>query len=234
MPQLKFSDDVPPPAAEADAPPLGAKAAGRPRAEDAEARQESLLDTAGALFRDRGYSNVSLETIAREAHVAVRTIYVKFGGKAGLFNAVIARSRALYCSEMDHIVDDYRPIRQILTDFGVQYLELATQLEMINLHRMAIAEARDNPELATTFYEAGPRITGEILAQFFARPDIRAQLRDDVPLDLLPAHLLNCVTGDQLIRMLLLSATVPDQAELLSRVQRGLDLFFRAVLRQPA
>ena len=62
------------------------KPAGRPRAADMEARMENLLHTAGCLFLEKGYGKVSLEMIAREAHVAVRTIYVKFGGKAGLFD----------------------------------------------------------------------------------------------------------------------------------------------------
>ena len=60
------------------------KSAGRPKAADAEARMHDLVHTAGMLFLKNGYTKVSLESIARQAHVAVRTIYVKFGGKAGL------------------------------------------------------------------------------------------------------------------------------------------------------
>ncbi|MEG1117818.1 MAG: helix-turn-helix domain-containing protein, partial [Janthinobacterium sp.] len=76
------------------------KPAGRPRAADMEARMDNLLHTAGCLFLEKGYGKVSLEMIAREAHVAVRTIYVKFGGKSGLFNAVVELRRAAYFSTM--------------------------------------------------------------------------------------------------------------------------------------
>ena len=68
--------------------PCFGKAAGRPRAADKEARHLALLHTAKRLFLEKGYSKVSLEMIAREAHVAVRTIYVKFGGKAGLLSLI--------------------------------------------------------------------------------------------------------------------------------------------------
>jgi TetR/AcrR family transcriptional repressor of mexJK operon len=51
------------------------KSAGRPKASDAEARLHDLVQTAGTMFLKCGYAKVSLEAIAREAHVAVRTIY---------------------------------------------------------------------------------------------------------------------------------------------------------------
>ena len=70
-----------------------AKCAGRPRSSEREARIHDLIHTAGQLFLKHGYRNVSLEMLAREAHVAVRTIYVKFGGKAGLLNAVLVANR---------------------------------------------------------------------------------------------------------------------------------------------
>ena len=57
------------------------KAAGRPKAADVEARTQELLQVAATLFLKNGYTKTSLESIARAAHVAVRTIYVKFGGK---------------------------------------------------------------------------------------------------------------------------------------------------------
>ena len=57
---------------------------GRPTRTALATRRETLLATALDLFIEHGYANVSLAAIANAAHVAVRTIYVKFGGKAGL------------------------------------------------------------------------------------------------------------------------------------------------------
>ena len=50
------------------------KPAGRPKAADVEARNQELIDASCRLFLEHGYTRVSLETIAREARVAVRTI----------------------------------------------------------------------------------------------------------------------------------------------------------------
>lgn len=207
------------------------KVAGRPRAADKEARMESLLHTAACLFLAKGYGKVSLEMIAREAHVAVRTIYVKFGGKAGLLNAVIARGRARYFSGMSSMETDTRPIEEILMDFSVRFVDLVSMPSFVSLHRMVIAEANTTPELATTFNQAGPMQTRELLSRLFARPDIKAQLRSELPPEMLAVHLINCIMGDQLTRLLFPTDQPPTSEEKLRRVKDGLDLFFNGVLR---
>ena len=217
-----------PAAAVTDAPCC--KPAGRPRAADMEARMQNLLEAAARLFLEKGYSKVSLEMIAREAHVAVRTIYVKFGGKAGLFNAVIARGRSRYFTTGD-METDRRPIEQILSDFGFSFLQLMSMPQTISMNRMVIAEAGANPELAITFNQAGPGPMRELLKRFFARPEIRANLRGDIPPNVMVQHLLNCIVGDQLSRLLFGPETAPTEAELRQKVALGLDLFFKGALR---
>ncbi|HEV7817415.1 MAG TPA: helix-turn-helix domain-containing protein, partial [Janthinobacterium sp.] len=110
----------------------GGKVAGRPRAVDMEARLQNLVTTAGCLFMEKGYGKVSLEMIAREAHVAVRTIYVKFGGKAGLFRAVIMAGRARFFT-MGDMDTDMRPMQEIMADFGMRFMELISIPQMVAL-----------------------------------------------------------------------------------------------------
>jgi TetR/AcrR family transcriptional repressor of mexJK operon len=205
------------------------KCAGRPRSSEREARLHDLIHTAGQLFLKHGYRNVSLEMLARECHVAVRTIYVKFGGKAGLLNAVLVANRERFFNTHE-MEKDQRPLKEIVSDFALHFLDLVTMPEALSMARMVIADAPGNVDLAQTFFEAGPKQTREMLARFFARPDIRAQLRDDVELDLLPVHLLNCVGGDQYSRLLFEQAPV-SRAQVLRELEQRLDLFYRSVLR---
>jgi AcrR family transcriptional regulator len=207
------------------------KAAGRPKADEVEARLQELLDTAGRLFLKNGYTKTSLESIARAAHVAVRTIYVKFGGKAGLLHAVLAAKRDRYFSSppMD---SDPRPFKEVVADFARQLLELKNSQEAIDMQRVVMAEAPTNPELAEAFWNGGPRQTREMLGRFFARPDIRAQLRADVPLDLLPEYLMSGISGDQLCRFVLAKQSrKPEEIE--RELEQRLDLFYHAVLARP-
>lgn len=207
------------------------KAAGRPKADEVEARLQELLDTAGRLFLKNGYTKTSLESIARAAHVAVRTIYVKFGGKAGLLHAVLAAKRDRYFSSppMD---SDPRPFKEVVADFARQLLELKNSQEAIDMQRVVMAEAPTDLELAEAFWNGGPRQTREMLGRFFARPDIRAQLRADVPLDLLPEYLMSGISGDQLCRFVLAKQSrKPEEIE--RELEQRLDLFYHAVLAKP-
>jgi TetR/AcrR family transcriptional repressor of mexJK operon len=209
--------------------PPAVKCAGRPRSSEREARMHDLIQTAGHLFLKHGYRNVSLEMLAREAHVAVRTIYVKFGGKAGLLNAVLAANRERFFNTHD-MEKDQRPLKEIVSDFAAHFLDLVTMPEALSMARMVIADAPGNEELAQTFFDAGPKQTRDMLMRFFTRADIRAQLRDDVNLDLLPVHLLNCVSGDQYSKLLFGPVPAP-RAQVLRELEERLDLFYRSVLR---
>jgi TetR/AcrR family transcriptional repressor of mexJK operon len=211
------------------APP--AKSAGRPRACELEARHNNLIQTAGELMLKQGYSKVSLEAIAREAHVAVRTIYVKFGGKAGLFQAVLLANRKRFFTG-SALEQDTRPLRQVISDFSLQFFDMISAPEALSMQRMVIAEAASNPELSASFYDGGPRQTREMLMRYFARPDVRAQLRDDLALELIPTFLLNCVQGEYFGRFLF-QPVAQAREDVVRALEQRLDLFYRSVLRAP-
>lgn len=203
--------------------------AGRPRSSDREARQQELVHTAGILFIQHGYRNVSLEMLAREAHVAVRTIYVKFGGKAGLLKAVLEANREKFFRPHE-ILADPRPLRENVRDFALHFLDLISRPEALAMHRMVVADAPTNPELAHAFFEAGPQQTRDMLFQFFSRPDIRLQVREDVDLALVPIYLMNCIIGDPYERMLFPPRQI-DAADIERELDKRLELFYRSVLK---
>jgi len=202
--------------------------AGRPKAADAEARLHDLMDTAARLILEKGYSKVSLELIAREARVAVRTIYVKFGGKEGLFKAILQRRRVEMFGSMERLEDTRRPMRDALLDFGMRLHNMLSDPSATALYQIIIAEAHANPALAEAFFDAGPRLTREMLARYFARADVRAQLRVQIAPERLAIQFINCIMGDQLKLFLFESrcaaATNPQQ------VEEGIDLFLHGVL----
>lgn len=203
--------------------------AGRPKAADAEARLNDLMDTAGRLILEKGYSKVSLEAIAKEARVAVRTIYVKFGGKAGLLKAILLRYRAgAFDPSVMETVN--RPMRDTLLEFGMRFHSLVSTPAATALYQIVVAESHANPDLAEAFWDAGPRQTRELLARYFARPDIKAQLSTDAPPERLAVYFMNCLMGDQLRRFLFDSrcgvATTPEE------IEQGVDLFLHGALRR--
>jgi AcrR family transcriptional regulator len=54
-------------------------------------RREQLLDVGRALFAERGFDAASIEEIAHRAGVSKPVVYGHFGGKEGLYAAVVER-----------------------------------------------------------------------------------------------------------------------------------------------
>ncbi|HTU53801.1 MAG TPA: TetR/AcrR family transcriptional regulator [Acetobacteraceae bacterium] len=121
---------------------------GRPSAVIAARLPALLLDAAETLFLAQGYSATSLEQVASEAGATKRTIYAKFGDKAGLFSAmaerVVERRRAWVSGECVGATVDER-----LLDFGKRLLALALAPDVLSLHRVLVAEAHRFPQLAS-------------------------------------------------------------------------------------
>jgi AcrR family transcriptional regulator len=86
------------------------------RAEQVAQTRRDILATAGALFRERGYTGVSMPSIASEAGVAVETIYRAFGSKAGMFTAVVDAAVAGGASRAEVPVEARPAIRAIIEE----------------------------------------------------------------------------------------------------------------------
>ncbi|GGC57606.1 TetR/AcrR family transcriptional regulator [Undibacterium terreum] len=201
------------------------RSAGRPRQDDVEERAQELLDAAVKLFLKKGYGDVSLEAIAKTAHVAVRTIYVKFGGKVGLFQAAICAERDRLFGEVDQMEFDMRPMHDVLMDFGKRFVNTAMSERSAMIQRIVIAESGRNPDLGRIFFEAGPALTRAALGRYFARPDIRAKFRDDAHLEVIISHFLNSISGDYWVRLISGSTRGLTDEESRQRVEQGISLF---------
>lgn len=55
------------------------------------ASPEKILKVAGKLFAEKGFANVSIRDVCREADTTAPMIYYYFGNKRGLFDAVVNR-----------------------------------------------------------------------------------------------------------------------------------------------
>ena len=64
----------------------------RARRARAEATRESVVAAARVLFLSRGYAATTVSEVATSCGVSVEYVYKRFGGKAGLVSAVVARA----------------------------------------------------------------------------------------------------------------------------------------------
>jgi TetR/AcrR family transcriptional regulator len=76
------------------------KRTGRPRAQDAPATVEQILDAAFRAFATYGYDGVAVRTLNRELGVSHNLIHQRFGSKRGLWYAAVDRAFSQQITEL--------------------------------------------------------------------------------------------------------------------------------------
>jgi AcrR family transcriptional regulator len=150
---------------------------GRPPRELAGKVEERILDAAGKVFLERGFSGASVDEIAEAACAGKPTIYARFPGKQALFTAVVERLVSRN-SSLDAFSCAGGSIEERLDALAIVILTRVLTPETIGLIRVAVAEARRFPDLATSVSHMGRERPTEAVARVFgelaASDDIKA------------------------------------------------------------
>jgi AcrR family transcriptional regulator len=145
----------------------GAVRYGRPPREHAGRVEERILDAAGRVFLEHGFQGASVDEIADAASAGKPTIYARFPNKQALFTAVVERlvrrNTSLYA--LSCAGDS---IEQRLDALAVIILTRVLASEIVGLIRVAVAEARRFPDLATSVSCMGRQRQIEAVASVFA------------------------------------------------------------------
>ena len=166
-----------------------------------EVRNGRLQKVAADLFLRRGYEGVSIDKIIELAGGSKSTIYSKFGGKCGLFISSIEN----LCRESNEPLTkiDYTGLNleQSLKKLSFHILKLITAKRSVELHRLAIGEAANCPEVGEAWYTHGPARTASFIQALLERH--RDELgKTRVPMERMAVILHNSLTGDILYRLL--------------------------------
>jgi len=202
---------------------------GRPRKGEEFLSRERLLDSALKLFLEYGYGNLSLETIAKDARVSMRTIYSQFGGKAGLFGAVIKRCSDPFVTALSDESALEGPPEVTLVAFAIQFLQGITKPDAVRIRAILIGESLHFPDLALQFYEQGPQRTLDLLAQFFVR---QQQIGTFAVIDpqFLAEQFLSALRGERVLRLQLGLESTPDEAQINDWARQATILFLQGCL----
>ena len=166
-----------------------------------EVRNNKLQKVAADLFLMRGYEGVSLDKIIELAGGSKSTIYSEFGGKCGLFISSIEN----LCRESNEPLAkiDYAGLnlKESLQKLSFHILKLITAKRSVALHRLAIGEALNCPEVGEAWYTHGPARTASFIRAVLERH--REELRKTtVPIERMAVILHDSLTGDILYRLL--------------------------------
>ncbi|HME25696.1 MAG TPA: TetR/AcrR family transcriptional regulator [Acetobacteraceae bacterium] len=124
--------------------------AGRPPREFAGEVDARILDAARSVFFERGLAGASMDEIAARAGAGKPTIYARFPNKEALFTAVVMRDVEARIARFQAYSPTGANIEERLADLGRALLQWVLVGDTIGLMRLAIAEARRFPDLASS------------------------------------------------------------------------------------
>lgn len=194
--------------------------------------EEAFLDAASILFREHGFARVSIDMIARAARVSPKTIYARYGGKSGLFGAVIRKMVAPALATQDIFAEqrNAEPIA-VLRKVAAAFLERLLDPEALSLHRMMIAEATHLPELSELYYREGYAKALGRLADWLAAQDAAGLLC--VPDPEAASEIFAALAGARIFDRALLLNIVPDAEERAILLENALSIFGCAYAARP-
>ena len=143
-----------------------------------------ILDTARQLFLERGYDATSLDDVAAASGVSKTTVYNNFKDKTDLFSAVVlsVTERAeQIISELGATLNRDEPLPGRLTAVARALAHGVLNPAVVQLRRLAIAEALRFPGIVTAYWDRAPARTLALLTDSFTRMAGRGELDIDDP-----------------------------------------------------
>src|ERR1700719_189741 len=150
----------------------------RPRGE---VRRSQILDTAAQVFLENGYGGATIDLVIERAGASKATVYSFFGGKDGLFAAIVEERVERILSAFGDPEVVHSDVRHALAHIAQRYMEVAMAPDAVGIWRLIIAEGVRFPELARTFFQFGRDRTNAHLAGMLSGWHKRGLIRLDDP-----------------------------------------------------
>jgi AcrR family transcriptional regulator len=187
----------------------------RPRGE---VRRSQILDAATEVFLKNGYGGATIDLVVERAGASKATVYSFFGGKEGLFAAIVEErvERILAAFEDPEVA--HSDVLHALAHIARRYMEVVMAPDAVGFHRLIIAEGVRFPELARSFYQFGRDRTYAHLAGMLFVWRERGLIRLDDP-QLAAVQFFDAVSGD--LQRRAMAGIIPKN--LRAAIQRSID-----------
>lgn len=194
----------------------------------AELRRAAFLTAARDVFLEHGYEAANMAEIVKRAGGSLSTLYAQFGGKRGLFLAMVDKRVAEFTEQMQIELEAHAPLREGLQRIGEHVMLKMIQPDALEVFRVMVGQAKKFPEMAAEYFKLGPDRIRKALADYLedraAAGEIKISNSDTaagVFLDLIRARIH--------FRALLDSNYRPGPADVREAVERGVKVFLGGV-----
>lgn len=189
------------------------------------ARRQAILTAARRLFIEKGFEKTTLSDIIAVAGGSRATLYEHFGDKEGLFRAIMEEDNAMILSGLAPAQADDRVTPEAgLTAFALHLVKALLNEETTGTVRILISEGDRVPDIAEAFFRIGPENAIRRLAEYLQRLSDNGTLKIEDPAAAAQAF-LGMVTGNLLIRRLILPQSAPAIPDLDRYVRQAVRLF---------
>ena len=195
-----------------------------------EVRNSKLQKVAADLFLKCGYEGVTIDKIVELAGGSKSTVYSEFGGKCGLFISSIENLCREANEPLTKIAYAGLNLEASLKKLSFQILKLITAKRAVELHRLAIGEAANCPEVGEAWYKYGPARTVSFILSLLESHSEELR-KTTIPIERLAVMLHDSLTGDALYRLLAGVGKQENDASLERLASTTVDVIFGNLLR---
>lgn len=200
-----------------------------PAADSSGNKARQVLRAAADVFLAHGYSAASTDMIQHEAGVSKSTVYAHYANKEVLFVAVIEAECAALAQTLRGIRFQPGGLRQTLMAQGRAYLDILLSPRGLALFRVVAAEAPRFPQLARSFYLAGPRVIAAMLAEQLGQAARAGEIDvTTVGLDAAASLFSSLLRGEAQLQCLTHPLAMPSAAQIDQWVELAVATFLRA------
>jgi AcrR family transcriptional regulator len=166
------------------------------RAEQQERTHQRLLEVGSAVFMRRGFLAATVEDVAAEAGYTRGAVYKHFGGKEGLWNAIVASRADTELSMLREILGRVRSRDELITALSPG--DSSYQVRWILASTEFLASVAGKREVAAEIVDAQRKREQEIVAVLTALCE-RIGVRPAMPLSQVVVA-LTALTGNLVLR----------------------------------
>ena len=187
-------------------------------------RRQALIDAARQLFIQQGYRGTTLEAIIGRAGGSRETIYREFGGKRGLFGAIIAEVGEQLAATIVAPGSIDLPPREGLTRFAEHLVAIWRSEEGRAMNRVVVSEGLDAPDLVDAWYAGGNKLSIAALSSYL-EVQYRSGRLSPIIAPLVARQFVTLLMGEMTFPLI---AREDETVALEIRIERCVDLILRA------
>jgi AcrR family transcriptional regulator len=199
-----------------------------PESGRAELRRAAFLKAAREVFLEYGYEAANMAEIVKRAGGSLSTLYAQFGGKRGLFEAMIDSRVERLTEQMQIELAAHAPLKDGLRRIGERFMLKLCEPESLDVFRLMVGQARKFPEVADSFARQGPERIRMALSAYL-RDRVEAGEIQITNFDLAASVFFDLVRARIHFRALLDVGYQPTPAEIGETVERAVNVFLGGI-----